>query len=138
MSTPLEVREVLVCDDIRREDNGKAILIGVYVGEIVANSFPLDVRLCFWLQGRARKGIGAGDAQFKIELTNQDVEPVYLSAKFDAPPEEKVSGILVFAGVPLRVKQPGHLVLSVKEENGNWLELMRKGIVVRSNSEQKP
>jgi hypothetical protein len=136
MNTPLEVREVLVCDDIRREDNGKAILIGVYVGDIVANSFPLNLRLCFWLQGHASKGIGARDAQFKIELTNQDVEPLYLNAKFDAPPEDKVGGVLVFAGVPLIAKQPGHLVLSVKVDGDNWLELMRKGIVVRSDSEQ--
>lgn len=136
MSTPLEVREVLVCDDIRREDNGKAILIGVYAGDIVANSFPLNIRLSFWLQGHARKGIGAGEAQFKMEITNQDVEPVFLSAKFDAPPQDEVGGILVFAGVPLTVKQPGHLVLSVKEDNDNWLELMRKKIVVRNDFEQ--
>jgi hypothetical protein len=35
------VRSVIICDDIRREDNGKEILIGVYAGSIIFRSVPV-------------------------------------------------------------------------------------------------
>lgn len=133
MTIPLEIREVLVCDDIRREDNGKAILIGVYTGDMVFSNFPVNVRLSFWLQGRARKGAGAGQAQFKIDVTQQDIEqaPTLVDAIFDAPPSEIIGGVLVFASVPITAKQPGRLVLSIKDDDdGKWVELMNKKIIL--------
>lgn len=35
-----EVRSVIFCDDVRREDNGKLILVGVYTGFLGIPSFP--------------------------------------------------------------------------------------------------
>jgi hypothetical protein len=31
----------MICDDVRREDNGKEIIIGVYSGSIIAETFPI-------------------------------------------------------------------------------------------------
>ena len=130
MTIPLEVREVLVCDDIRREENGKAILIGVYVGDILVSAFPANLRLSFWLQGRARKNTGPGVAKFKIEVADQDgnTGPVFVETKFDAPPADMIGGVLVFAAVPLTVRQPGRLLVSVDEGNNEWTELVSKKI----------
>ncbi|HSX20973.1 MAG TPA: hypothetical protein VLG38_07635 [Gammaproteobacteria bacterium] len=40
----------IVCDDIRREDNGKFILIGVYPELIILNAIPAQIILGIWLQ----------------------------------------------------------------------------------------
>ncbi|AMN46398.1 hypothetical protein ACG33_04620 [Steroidobacter denitrificans] len=130
MSIPLEIREVLVCDDIRREDNGKAILIGVYVGDILVSAFPVNLRLSFWLQGRARKNARPGIAKFKIEVADQDedAEPILVETKFDAPPTGMSDGVLIFAAVPLTVRQPGRLLISVDEGSNEWIELASKTI----------
>ena len=40
-----KVRYGIVCDDLRIEDNGKQILIGIYNGGIVLNSFPAPTML---------------------------------------------------------------------------------------------
>lgn len=42
----------IVCDDIRREDNGKFILIGVYPELIMLHMFPAQIVLSMWLQFR--------------------------------------------------------------------------------------
>jgi hypothetical protein len=41
----ITVKHVVVCDDIRREDNGKEILIGVYSGGIIVPQFPVPLAL---------------------------------------------------------------------------------------------
>lgn len=37
---PFKVTSVIICDDIRREDNGKELLIGVYTGLILTAQAP--------------------------------------------------------------------------------------------------
>lgn len=44
----------IVCDDIRREDNGKFFLIGVYPEVIMLNTFPAQIVLGLWLQCRVQ------------------------------------------------------------------------------------
>lgn len=40
----------IVCDDIRREDSGKFILIGVYPELIMLNMLPAQIILSIWMQ----------------------------------------------------------------------------------------
>jgi hypothetical protein len=44
MANKLHIRSVIICDDVRREDNGKEILIGVYNGVILVPRFPSVLR----------------------------------------------------------------------------------------------
>jgi hypothetical protein len=41
----LKIISVLICDDVRREENGKEILIGVYSGDIIVTRFPAAMAL---------------------------------------------------------------------------------------------
>lgn len=60
-----DAQTVIVCDDIRREDNGKSILIGVYNASILVQQFPYALGIAFWLQGMPSDG-GAGKIGVKI------------------------------------------------------------------------
>ncbi len=44
----------IVCDDIRREDNGKFFLIGVYPEVIMLSAIPAQIVLGLWLQCRVQ------------------------------------------------------------------------------------
>lgn len=46
----IHVHNVLVCDDVRREESKKEIIIGVYGTSLVPISFPALLRLVFWVQ----------------------------------------------------------------------------------------
>ena len=55
----LSVETVVVCDDVRHEDTGKTILVGVYNHNIALKSFPSPAAFQVWVQLRvegARKG----------------------------------------------------------------------------------
>jgi len=45
MSDALRIKFGIVCDDVRREDNGKLILIGIYGSNILVSSFPAMLAL---------------------------------------------------------------------------------------------
>lgn len=40
MSLAIDIKSVVVCDDIRTEDNNKKLLIGVYTGAVIVNDIP--------------------------------------------------------------------------------------------------
>jgi len=46
MSENLEIKSGIICDLIRREDNGKFIFIGVYSSDIRIKTFPATLPLC--------------------------------------------------------------------------------------------
>lgn len=74
-----EIVNALVCEDVRREVNGKEILIGVYGNAIVVPSFPVDLNLMFWFQARAPQG----DHELRLRIANMS-DAVFLEASMNA------------------------------------------------------
>jgi hypothetical protein len=74
-----EVVNALVCEDVRREVNGKEILIGVYGNSILVPSFPIDLNLMFWFQTKAPEG----DHELKLRISNAS-DAVFLEASVNA------------------------------------------------------
>ena len=48
MASNFTLRSMIICDDLRREDNGKDIIIGVYNDDLVFGSFPGAVSALFF------------------------------------------------------------------------------------------
>jgi hypothetical protein len=40
-----DIEYTLLCEDVRREDNGKLLLIGMFANSILLPSFPIGLRL---------------------------------------------------------------------------------------------
>lgn len=101
----LKIENVLVCDDIRTEDNGKALIIGVYTGSISPSKFPARIRLCYWLVGKVQ-----GQGSFKLE--------VRIAFKPDdqaGKPAEMIVGLE--GAVTERVEEPREVQLAVGGES---------------------
>jgi hypothetical protein len=133
MSLAIDIREVLFCDDIRREDNGKALLIGVYHGDMIVSNLPANLRLSFWLQGRA-KASGESSVQFRLQLVHEGEESTDDLATLDASAsglQADTPTVLVFQAVHLKVDKPAKLTLSVLDD-GSWREIASKKIALAS------
>ena len=52
-SSKVSVDCAIVCDDVRREQNGKLILIGVYGNNIIVPSYPVTLKLSIVLAGHS-------------------------------------------------------------------------------------
>ncbi len=120
----MKLIDFIICDDIRKEDNGKTILIGVYSDRMIfqidppGSKWPLQKRLSLYF--RLKKEIG--DPEFDgfdltIDLKTQKSEKPHLLAEINgtitgsSTPESLV--ILEFS-IPFVFIGPGKMVVAVK------------------------
>ena len=95
MKRKLHIRAITICDDMRREDNGKEILIGVYNGIILLPRFPAALRqLCIRVE---YEWTGAPKHSFKLVVTSEDGKIVLLESEGESelgnPSDPAVIGI---------------------------------------------
>ena len=62
-SQDMKILSALICDDVRREDNGKEILIGVYSGSIAIPTIPANITLTAWINMEIH-----GPCEFDFEI----------------------------------------------------------------------
>lgn len=112
----------IICDDVRREDNGKLIVLGMYLDVIVVPSFPtvLPLFTIFNMLEDDRPG----DWSWKFSLSSQSTER-----------SRTIAEVHNHAQVP----QPGPVIMPVKfvglrlEEQGLYhgvLEIEREPIAI--------
>lgn len=112
----LGIKSVIICDDIRREDNGKQMLIGIYVGSIEVSSFPINLALAIWIE---HKPTAVGETDIEVRFLGPSDAQLFHSsfhAKFHATERSSVG----MGSIPLQFQGPGDLRFQVKESGGSW------------------
>ena len=61
--TDLSTKFAVICDDVRREDSGKLIAIGIYGGDIRVNAYPATLAFSILIFAECTK---AGDVKISI------------------------------------------------------------------------
>jgi hypothetical protein len=120
---------VTFCDDIRFENTGKGILIGVYSEDLVASHLPQVTPLSFW----ARIGeLPVGELKLNLKIgvngsPQHTTDVVIVTMRPDRPTN------LYFIGAPIEIEQPGEIFfeLSGFPEGG----VFRDTLPVRTASE---
>lgn len=123
----ITIHNSVICDDVRREDNGKYLLIGVYDG-IRVQTFPTNLMLGFWIHFTATAAgtlplhirvLGDQGEQFfevGITLTVRSVEPASIG----------------LGGLPVALQVPTNLNWQFKLGDGEW-QTFRTINVARGN-----
>lgn len=111
----------LVCDEARREDNGKLLLVGIYTPDIVVKELPVILPgLCFFFTVRGL-----------IPQKNQGVTlRLYAPSKaqlgerhFGIGEEEKTSrAYIIFRIMPFPIKDAGAYTLKLEFVTGQTLK----------------
>jgi hypothetical protein len=130
MNVPVDIKSAIICDDIRREDNGKMLFIGVYVGEILVAEFPIALRLTWVLFGKHQK-TASHDMEFRISYDAHTEKPTSLQAKTTTDPalEDQAEVSLIIPNAVLTFQEPTALTVSVKE-GGRWRDILTKKVVM--------
>ena len=98
------LQQTLLCDDVRREDNGKQILIGIYGNDVLLPGFPANITLCLWMRFTAPT-----EKQYSLEFSvvgerEQSLLPS-LSVTMDVADASKYIDLAI-RGVTLNVTEP--------------------------------
>lgn len=113
----------VVCDDIRQEQNGKYILIGVY--DSINAILPAVLNLAFWIQLDAVK---AGSFNFDVKISGpHGIE--YLNARAEAGIGQAGISSFALGPFPINVQLEGDIKLDVKFDGAEWTTV--KSIKVR-------
>jgi hypothetical protein len=106
---------VIICDDIRREENKLFSLIGVYERDFAFNRLPtLIPELCFSIFLREVKV-----KKFKWEITFKlpEAEPIILAGTSSCPPN--TTNLHIIGGIsPIRITAEGKKTSSEKKSKG--------------------
>lgn len=108
------IKNVVICDDIRREDNGKNMLIGVYSGSIIVSGFPANLSLAAWIRFEL-----AGVTPAKVDcrlLGNDDA----VLGNIDQMTIQPGPSSLALCGITAQLKESGSLTLQFRQEGGEW------------------
>lgn len=119
-----EVSAVIVCDDVRKEFNGKDILIGVYSGTVNVSAYPTTLSAAFWIELET-EGTGSVTCEFRIETPSGN-PPIKVA--FDLDVAETGTAVLVMGGVPLALERDGDIVISARIGDSNETVVKRKPV----------
>jgi len=67
---PITAKYILICDDVRREDNGKIIIVGMYIQDMIVPQLPFTMpTLAFFLNLESDR---PGNFSFQFKLQHQE------------------------------------------------------------------
>jgi hypothetical protein len=126
---PIDIQAIILCDDVRREDNGKILVIGMYVGDVLIRQFPTALRLTWLLMGKITSTENPA-VEFKVDFNRDASSPRSMAATVSLVQSQDPSTMLVISGIPIEAQEPTSVVLSVKDGT-EWKELARKNLVLQ-------
>jgi hypothetical protein len=129
MKFPIDISAVLTCDQVRREDNGKAIIIGVYVSDILLPQIPTMLGMTWYIQG-INKVEGEYEMEFQISLEDDPYfRPIEVKTKFQHSSIGSTS-VVVLGQIPVTFMKPCSLILRARFRDEEWHELTRSKALV--------
>jgi hypothetical protein len=121
-----KVIAVLVCDDVRREINGKEILIGVYSGgSILLQYFPTMINPVFWCQFIPMR---PGKISTSFRLTNESGVEFYQFGGELTAGAAREPGSVAISGQPIQAHSEMRLVLQMKVGGSEWTTIQEVAI----------
>jgi hypothetical protein len=134
-SVRLTIDSVLVCDDVRMENNGKAIIIGVYSGTINPLRFPTTLRLVLWMIGRVE---GRGEFRLEVRIrfvpdgteTEQKTVTVVVEGEVTEQTQNQDVQLGVTADPPIEFTGPGRLIVAARIGGEEFKDLLTKTVLL--------
>ena len=100
---------VAFCDDIRFENSGKAIIIGLYTEDLVPSHLPQVIPLSFWVR---LTGVPAGETKLTMKIgANDKIQHTADLTLAVHHPERPTN--LYFVGPHISLDQPGKIFLEL-------------------------
>lgn len=133
-ATRAEILSVVICDQVRKENNRKDILIGAYGRDIVVSEFAAFLTLTIWIE---HVFYGTGDLPLYFKLTTDRGTELF-NAQFTATlRHERSPGSISLGefGVPLT--DPCQVIFQFKEHDGDWIHLKSKTVLSRPQGSGK-
>lgn len=128
----MKIKNVVVCDQVRVEKNGKHILIGVYPRDIKFGRFPAKIGLSIWLQMVAE---GGKNLPVQVRVIDSNQKALY-HADGEIQTELHESGLATVT-IPMvffEVQEPITILFQIREPKKRWQTLKQMPVSLRESN----
>lgn len=129
---PLKIKNAILCDSVRTEDNGKHILIGVYSGDIVFAKFPARVSFTYWVQ--LIPPVQSGEVAFDMKIKAPGFKAPMTSEITLLIENEEELAVLVIVIPAINILKQGDLTLSMREKGDRWTKVLSKKVSMNEST----
>jgi hypothetical protein len=128
MTLPFKINYAIVCDQVRREDNGKLIIIGIYGKSILISEFPAVVPLSIATQVKPTQ-VGEVGIEFRVLIDGEEM--VKGGAAVHFPTLDPA--FLNLPNLPVQLVRPSSVRFEMREQQGRrWTTLAEIPVEARS------
>jgi hypothetical protein len=129
--TKIDIDFAFICDEVRREDNGKLIIIGVYTYDIIVLNFPVDLVLTIVVSLKVDEPV---ETDFELRLSH-DGKLINTGKGHFKLEKSSITGI---PKIPLQnISGPGELKFEMRFGDGDW-QTIRKIPILGANVSPLP
>ena len=123
----LDPINVVLCDEVRREETKKEILIGVYSGDILIPSLPAIISLTLWVHCKTH---GRGRTKREVRIISSDGE-VLSSGTYSTNIEGADEGYMsaVLGKISFQIQKTGTIKFQWRKHQQRWRTLLSKNIL---------
>lgn len=114
--SPFDISSVVLCDEVRQENNGKHILIGVYIHAVLVEDFPANLLLSVWIELKPKE-VGNFTGQIRVI---KDDESVLLRGKSQITVENLDPTSAQYSRLPLEFQAGGDYFFQWKWGDNEW------------------
>jgi len=132
MDSPLEISFALVCDDVRREDSGKLIFIGVYGDNISIQQLPGHIVLCLVVFVETKEDFNA-QATFRARIDDKVVAQAPATLDY-----KKGKATFSFSGIPIAIEKPGNLVFELQVQGEEGVRILKTMPIISALAREAP
>ena len=112
----MKIYNAIICDEVRKEDNGKHLLLGVYPRDVLVNDIPTIISLVLWMQLYMDR-----NGQFDIELQIRKDKSII--SRYEATMSVKdhlLPQTFTLPQAPIKIDGECTLSIQIREKNKRW------------------
>lgn len=116
------IGNAVLCEDVRKEDNGKQILIGVFPGDLLIPDFPAPIQLAVYIELIAPAGVN----EMEIRMSGPQKGTAILRAKIDH--EKEGPAAIATQRIGIVMEKEGIFRIDARVPDGRWSNLITKKV----------
>ena len=116
----MKIHNLTLCDQVRQENNGKFLLIGVYTNTIVFDVLPQQFNLSIWCLIE-HESVGDNSITIRAQMSSQP-KP-FFEIEADVEVTDMTGWDPIVMGAMVLIGQPGIMTIEFREGRSEWQHL---------------
>ena len=129
MKMPFEIKNSLLCEDIREEKTGKRTLVGVYSGDVDISEIPGTMAIALYTEIEI---LIPGNYELSLRLSGPGDHSATLKANLALDKINKFA-ILATPRIDILVDREGTLKFEISTDGEDWTTLFEKKITLNTS-----